>query len=45
MRNKVIHEYFGVDEDILWQTATEDIKSLKKEIYKIKKEQKEQELF
>ncbi len=32
MRNKVIHEYFGVDPEILWQTAKEDIPALKKRI-------------
>ena len=25
MRNKMIHEYFGVDAEILWLTATKDI--------------------
>jgi len=30
MRNKVIHEYFGVDDGILWQTVIEDIPTLKK---------------
>lgn len=29
MRNKVIHEYFGVDEEILWQTIQEDLPQLK----------------
>jgi len=28
MRDKMIHEYFGVDLDILWQTAKEDIPTL-----------------
>jgi len=28
MRNKVIHEYFGVDVDILWQTIQEDLPNL-----------------
>jgi uncharacterized protein with HEPN domain len=32
MRNKVIHEYFGIDPEILWQTAKEDIPALKKKI-------------
>jgi len=32
MRNKVMHEYFGVDEDILWKTVTEDIPEVKKQI-------------
>jgi len=35
MRNKVIHEYFGVDWDILWQTIQEDIPDLKKQINKM----------
>lgn len=32
MRNKVIHEYFGVDVEILWQTLQEDLPELKKQI-------------
>lgn len=28
MRNVLVHEYFGVDLDILWQTATVDIPDL-----------------
>lgn len=32
MRNKVLHEYFGVDEEILWKTITEDLPSLKKQL-------------
>jgi len=36
MRNKVAHEYFGVDVDILWKTAKEDIIDLKKKIKKLK---------
>lgn len=31
-RDKVIHEYFGVDLEILWQTAKEDIPALKKQL-------------
>jgi len=30
MRNKVIHEYFGTDEEILWKTVQEDIPVFKK---------------
>ncbi|MFH1890869.1 MAG: DUF86 domain-containing protein [Candidatus Kuenenbacteria bacterium] len=37
MRNKVLHEYFGIDWDILWQTIKEDIPELKKQINKIRK--------
>ncbi len=29
MRNKVIHEYFGIDINILWQTVKEDLPGLK----------------
>ena len=32
MRNKVLHEYFGVDIDILWKTVTEDLPKLKAQI-------------
>jgi uncharacterized protein with HEPN domain len=30
MRNKLIHEYFGVDLDIVWQTIEEDLVPLEK---------------
>lgn len=29
IRNKLIHEYFGIDIEILWKTITEDIPPLK----------------
>ena len=29
MRNKLIHEYFGVDLDVVWKTAVEDLPVLK----------------
>jgi uncharacterized protein with HEPN domain len=32
MRNKVIHEYFGVDIEIVWKTARKQIPSLKKKM-------------
>jgi uncharacterized protein with HEPN domain len=38
MRNKVIHEYFGVDSEILWQTIKEDIPALKKQVQRILEE-------
>lgn len=34
-RSKVIHEYFGVDEAILWRTVTEDLPALKNQIKRI----------
>lgn len=45
MRNKVTHEYFGVDEEILWATVKDDIPALMKEISKIKRNLKNQPLF
>jgi len=35
MRDKLIHDYFGVDIEKVWLTATEDLPSLKIEIQKI----------
>ena len=32
MRNKMIHEYTGVDASILWQTIQEDLPDLKEKI-------------
>lgn len=38
MRNKVIHEYAGVDVSIVWQTARYDLPALKKKVARILKE-------
>lgn len=35
MRDKVIHEYFGIDLEIVWQTIKEDLPLLKEKIIKI----------
>jgi|SRR5208283_1926171 len=35
MRNKLIHEYFGVDLEILWQTIEEDLVPLEETIMKM----------
>lgn len=35
MRNKIIHEYFGLNEEILWKTIQEDLPRLKQELLKI----------
>ena len=32
MRNRLIHEYFGVDLDIVWQTTEEDLEPLDKTV-------------
>lgn len=45
MRDKVTHEYFGVDDKILWATVEQDIPFLKTEILKIKKGLKNRTLF
>lgn len=34
-RNTVIHEYFGIDKYIVWNTLTEDVPFLKQQISKI----------
>lgn len=36
MRNKVVHEYFGIDEEILWQTIQDDLPILKRQIIRLK---------
>lgn len=38
MRNRIMHEYFGVDLDILWKTKEEDLNSLKEQIIDILKQ-------
>jgi len=37
MRNKVIHEYFGVDFEILWKTIHEDLPPLKGQVARLLK--------
>lgn len=32
MRNKLIHDYFGVDLDAVWETSIKDLPILKKEL-------------
>ena len=41
MRDKLIHAYFGLDTETLWQAATKNIPPLKKSIQTILKEQKD----
>ena len=36
MRNKVVHEYFGVDEGILWKTIAEDLPRLHAQIEELR---------
>lgn len=40
MRDKLIHEYFGIDLEILWKVAREDMKSIRPAIRQILKELK-----
>jgi uncharacterized protein with HEPN domain len=42
MRDKLIHEYFGIDLEILWTVARRDIKGLKPEIRRILRDLKKQ---
>jgi len=35
MRDKLIHDYFGVDYDIVWDVVTNKIPALKEKIQKI----------
>jgi len=35
MRDKLIHEYFGVDLEILWETAKDDVPQLKTPISEV----------
>jgi uncharacterized protein with HEPN domain len=34
MRDKLVHDYFGVDIDAVWDTIKEDIPTLKKVVLK-----------
>src|SRR4029077_7006537 len=38
MRNKVMREYFGVDEGILWKTVKDDLPDLKEKIASMSKD-------
>lgn len=40
MRDKLIHDYFDVDLDMVWETATKDIPTLLPEIESIVEEMK-----
>jgi uncharacterized protein with HEPN domain len=35
MRHKVVHDYFDVDEDIVWDTVVEELEPLVKQLKKI----------
>jgi len=38
MRDVLIHEYFGVDLELTWKVAKEDVRELKKKILKVKED-------
>ena len=38
MRDKLIHDYFGVNTEVVWKTAKQDLPALKKLLKKIIKE-------
>ena len=35
MRHKIVHDYWDIDEDVVWETATNDIPELIKKLDKI----------
>lgn len=37
MRNKVVHEYFGIDPEIIWKTIQQDMPELREVLEKIKR--------
>ena len=45
MRNKLIHEYFGANTEVVWKTIKKDIPDLKEKISKILKESKKHKLL
>jgi len=45
MRDKLIHQYFGVDLKAVWLTATEDLPVLKKTIKRLLHKTEQQGLF
>lgn len=38
MRNKLIHDYMGVNEEVVWKTIKEDLPKLKRSILQMQKE-------
>lgn len=40
MRDKLIHEYFGIDLEILWKVAKEDIRSIRPAVLQILRDMK-----
>ena len=45
MRDKLIHDYFGINSKIVWKTVNEDLPILIKLIMKILKEEQSNSLF
>jgi uncharacterized protein with HEPN domain len=44
-RNRIVHDYVGIDLAIIYEIITNDLKALKSEIVKIIKEKMEQKVF
>ena len=40
MRDVLIHDYFGVNTEVVWETAKEDLPELKEKIHKLIKDLK-----
>jgi uncharacterized protein with HEPN domain len=45
MRDKLIHDYFGINSKIVWKTVNEDLPALKKLIIRILQENQSNSLF
>ncbi len=44
MRNRLIHEYFGTDIPLVWDTIQKDLPSFRKELERIESELRERDL-
>jgi len=44
MRNKLIHDYFGVDVELVWMTAKRDVPALKQTVCEMLRDMGEQSL-
>jgi len=43
MRSKLVHQYFGINMEVVWQTVREDIPALIAALTKIVKQEKKDE--
>ena len=43
LRNRIAHEYFGIDESVIWQIASEDLEPLIQDLTTILEAEKDKE--